>query len=173
MLIRLIYASTVREAMDLNAFNHLVKHAQHCNQLNDITGMLIFDGTYFLQGLEGEQALIDELYAKLLRDTQHHTIQLLSCNEERVRAWTNWTMGFVAPSPSNQALFLQYTKQVVFNPYNLSPETAETLLVQLSNNIHAVKKSDLSADTNYSKPESEKNKQEHGLLKRIKSFFNP
>jgi hypothetical protein len=135
MLIRLIYASTPRENVDLNACHLLLEKARLKNKQLDITGMLVFDGKFFMQGLEGKQAHIDDLYAKLLRDPRHHSVQLLSCREISTREWSNWTMGFAMPTPENEALFLKYSWQNFFNPYDLKPIAAEKLLVELANSI--------------------------------------
>ena len=53
MLIRLLYASTAQEGVDLNEFKRILSQAQTNNDQRDLTGMLAFNSKLFLQALEG------------------------------------------------------------------------------------------------------------------------
>ena len=51
MLIRLLYASTAQEGVDLNEFKRILSQAQTNNDQRDLPGMLAFNSKLFLQAL--------------------------------------------------------------------------------------------------------------------------
>ena len=105
MLIRLTYASTATDGVDLNKFKRILLQAQTNNQRRDLIGMLAFNSKIFLQALEGSHDQVNELYAKLIRDLRHNTVTVLGYKEIEERHWANWSMGFAAPNADNRALF--------------------------------------------------------------------
>ena len=132
MLIRLIYASTAQDGVDLNEFKRILLQAQTNNHRRDLTGMLAFNSKIFLQALEGARDQVNELYAKLIRDPRHHSVTMLGYKEIEERHWSSWSMGFAAPNADNRALFLKYSQQSVFNPYGMKAEATEKMLMELA-----------------------------------------
>ena len=132
MLIRLVYASTAQSGVDLNEFKRILLQAQTNNHRRDLTGMLAFNSKIFLQALEGSRDEINDLYARLMRDPRHKTVTLLNYKEIEERHWANWSMGFAAPNTDNRALFLKYSQQSVFNPYNMKADAVEKMLMELA-----------------------------------------
>lgn len=138
MLIRLVYASTAQSGVDLNEFKRILLQAQANNHRRDLTGMLAFNSKIFLQALEGSREQINDLYAKLLRDPRHTTVTLLNYKEIEERHWANWSMGFAAPNTDNRALFLKYSQQSIFNPYNMKADAVEKMLMELASTAIAL-----------------------------------
>ena len=131
MLVRLIYASTATEGVGMNEFKGILKQSQINNTTRDLTGVLAFNSKIFLQGLEGSREQVNELYSRLLRDTRHHTVEVLEFAEIEEREWAQWSMGFAAQSADNRALFLKYSGQSVFNPYAMHGSAVKKLLGEL------------------------------------------
>jgi hypothetical protein len=138
MLIRLVYASTAQSGVDLNEFKRILLQAQANNHRRDLTGMLAFNSKIFLQALEGSRDQINDLYAKLLRDPRHTSVTLLNYKEIEERHWANWSMGFAAPNTDNRALFLKYSQQSIFNPYNIKADAVEKMLMELASTAIAL-----------------------------------
>jgi Sensors of blue-light using FAD len=132
MMIRLIYASTATDGVDLNEFKRILSTAQNNNAQRDLTGMLIFNSKVFLQALEGSRESVNDLYTKLTKDPRHYNLVLLKMEYIQERKWSEWSMGFAAPSANNKALFLRHSTQSTFNPYGMQPDAAEKLLIELS-----------------------------------------
>jgi hypothetical protein len=132
MMIRLIYASTATDGVDLNEFKRILSTAQNNNGQRDLTGMLVFNSKVFLQGLEGSRESVNDLYAKLTKDPRHYNLVMLKMEYIQERKWAEWSMGFAAPSANNKALFLRHSTQSTFNPYGMSGDAAEKLLLELS-----------------------------------------
>lgn len=138
MLIRLTYASTAQDGVDLNEFKSILLQAQTNNQRRDLTGMLAFNSKIFLQALEGSRDQVNDLYARLMRDPRHNTVTLLGYREIEERHWSKWSMGFAAPNSDNRALFLKYSQQSIFNPYSMKADAIEKMLMELSNTTIAL-----------------------------------
>ncbi|MDB5931852.1 MAG: hypothetical protein JWR60_3559 [Polaromonas sp.] len=138
MLIRLIYASTAQDGVDLAEFKRILLQAQANNQQRDFTGMLAFNSKIFLQALEGSRDQVNALYGKLIRDPRHHTVTMLGYREIGERQWADWSMGFAAPKAENRTLFLKYSQQSIFNPYGMTAEAVEKMLIDLTQTVIAL-----------------------------------
>ena len=96
----LTYTSLARldlEAADLEAIH---RTARDTNALEGITGLLIFNGTHFLQIIEGVPNAIDDLVERLRRDPRHSGFEI---RDERVvdqRSFPDWSMELVRVSAS-------------------------------------------------------------------------
>ena len=96
----LTYTSLARldlEASDLEAIH---RTAREVNALEGITGLLIFNGTHFLQIVEGAPNAIDELLERLRRDQRHNGVEVRDEREVGERSFPDWSMELVRVSAS-------------------------------------------------------------------------
>ncbi|NJL94752.1 MAG: BLUF domain-containing protein [Anaerolineae bacterium] len=56
--------------------------------------MLLYQNGYFMQVLEGEEADVDTLYAKISQDPRHHHVLLVTKEPITERSFGEWSMGF-------------------------------------------------------------------------------
>jgi len=94
------YTSLARldlEAGDLEAIH---RTARDVNALEGITGLLIFNGTHFLQIIEGAPNAIDELIERLRRDRRHSGLEVRDERAIATRSFPDWTMEMVRVSAS-------------------------------------------------------------------------
>ena len=138
MLIRLIYASTAQPGVDLNEFKQILLQSQTNNNRRDLTGMLAFNSKIFLQVLEGARDVVNDLYGRLLRDQRHNAVTMVSYKEIEERKWAQWSMGFAPLKAENRALFLKYSNQSIFNPYGMTADATEKMLIELSSTTIAL-----------------------------------
>lgn len=89
-------------ALDLTADDVEAIHrtAREVNALEGITGLLIFNGTHFLQIVEGAPDAIDELVERLRRDPRHHGLEIRDQRSIEDRSFPDWTMELVKVSAS-------------------------------------------------------------------------
>lgn len=83
----------------------LLDWSQSYNAVHGITWLLLYSEGYFVQVLEGDEAAVTDLYARLQPDARHR--QLLTVRPGRgPRRFTQWSMGFglIAPPALEQAL---------------------------------------------------------------------
>ena len=106
----LTYTSLAR--LDLSAADiHDIHHtARHFNILDGITGLLAFDGTRFLQTVEGSAEGVDDLLERLRRDKRHSAIEVRDERFVEARSFPDWAMelvevhaGFLAAGPEIEA----------------------------------------------------------------------
>lgn len=135
MLIRLIYASTANDTVDIHEFKRILLQAQSNNIQRDFTGMLAFNSKIFLQALEGDRNQVNELYGRLMRDPRHHSLAVLKAGNIEERMWSQWSMGFAAPNADNRALFLKHSAQSTFNPYAMAADAVEKMLQELTKTV--------------------------------------
>ena len=64
------------------------------NASSGITGMLLYGNETFLQALEGEEQVVDDLYHKIAKDPRHNDIRLLYRRTIQARQYSDWCMGF-------------------------------------------------------------------------------
>jgi hypothetical protein len=74
VLFQIVYTSTASESLSRVDLMELLKHSVRRNTRAGITGLLLYyDGT-FMQTLEGEEAAVVSLFAKISRDPRHHHV---------------------------------------------------------------------------------------------------
>lgn len=89
------YTSLARldlEASDLEAIH---RTAREQNALDGITGLLVFNGTHFLQIIEGTEGAIEDLVAKLRRDPRHTGFEVRDQRKVDRRSFPGWSMELV------------------------------------------------------------------------------
>jgi hypothetical protein len=62
------------------------------NALVGVTGLLIFNGSRFLQIIEGPEQAIDALIERLRRDDRHSAFELRDSRFVACRAFPDWSM---------------------------------------------------------------------------------
>lgn len=93
-------AYTSLAALDLTASDLEAIHqtARELNALDGITGLLIFNGTHFLQIIEGSEDAINELVERLRRDVRHSGLEIRDEQRLTARAFPDWSMQMVRVS---------------------------------------------------------------------------
>lgn len=93
-MIQLSYISSAAHPMSTEALVALLQTCVNNNQRDGLTGMLLFANDTFLQTLEGEEAAVERVYAKILKDPRHDNIKPLSRRPIERRQYSDWSMGF-------------------------------------------------------------------------------
>ncbi len=93
-LIHCIYASVAAPDFEEHEIPELLEQSRADNEKADLTGMLLYvDGSFF-QVLEGRQAVVDTVYARIIRDDRHSRITLIIREPIARRNFAEWSMGF-------------------------------------------------------------------------------
>jgi blue light- and temperature-responsive anti-repressor len=88
----LVYKSRVHTDMSPSDLYQLVKAASLKNAARDISGVLLFDGDYFFQYLEGPSDAIKSLYEIIVRDKRHRHVVKLMEDHSPTRRFGVWSM---------------------------------------------------------------------------------
>ena len=89
-------------SLDLTArdLEDIHRSAVELNALDGITGLLVFNGTRFLQVIEGADSAIEDLLERLRRDRRHSGVEVRDERRVEARSFPDWSMELVRVSAS-------------------------------------------------------------------------
>lgn len=91
-LTSLTYTSLARFDLQPSDLEDIHRSARELNALDGITGLLIFNGTHFLQIIEGAHDVIDDLLARLRNDPRHGGLEVRDERKIKARSFPDWSM---------------------------------------------------------------------------------
>lgn len=86
------------------------------NRRNGLVGVLYFGDGCFFQCLQGEEAAVDALYARLESDNRHKDLKLLSRKQISALSFADWSMKYVPIEKDMTRLLVKGGFQK-FDPY--------------------------------------------------------
>ena len=131
MLIRLIYASRTAGTLSPVDVKDIVRSSQRNNGKLGMTGALMLSNGVFLQCLEGDHRVVNTLYHRILLDPRHREPAILSYAEIDQRLYGAWSMGLLTTTEAHRPIFLKYSVQAEFDPYELRPKALELLFADM------------------------------------------
>ncbi|MGR8932416.1 MAG: phosphate-starvation-inducible PsiE family protein [Gammaproteobacteria bacterium] len=93
-MIQLTYLSTPTRPMSNDDLVDILNTARLNNASLGVSGMLLFTGKEFIQVLEGEEKIIDDLVAQIKKDPRHKNFRIIERKPIAERQYSDWTMGF-------------------------------------------------------------------------------
>lgn len=96
----LTYTSLANLDLTADDLHAIHRSAREHNAIDGITGLLVFNGTHFLQIVEGAEPAIDELLARLRRDPRHGSLEVRDERQVEARSFPDWSMELVQVSAS-------------------------------------------------------------------------
>lgn len=127
-LVRLIYASKIKDGHGPNDIMKIVEVSEKNNQRKGITGALCFGPRHFLQCLEGNRDEINRLYNKIVTDGRHTDVALLYYSDICERVFGDWAMGYVLAEKSLHDIVFRFSGSRTFNPYDFTGTQAVRFL---------------------------------------------
>lgn len=94
------YTSLARLDLQSSDLEDIHRVARDRNALDGITGLLVFNGTHFLQIIEGSEAAIDDLIERLRGDPRHTGFEIRDQRKVDVRSFPDWSMELVRVNAS-------------------------------------------------------------------------
>ena len=102
-----------------------------------MVGGLLFGEGYFLQCLEGDARIVQNLYSKIETDTRHRDVTVLLQSTINMRTFGAWSMKYVPGEQRLQGLLRQWG-ETKFDPYQLSRDQIDTAVRFLRDEEDAV-----------------------------------
>ncbi|GAB2955910.1 BLUF domain-containing protein [Hymenobacter coalescens] len=90
----IVYQSSAVGVQTAAGLRFLLEQSRTNNARLGITGLLLYGNDSFLQVLEGEEAAVHHIYAKIQVDQRHTRVFTLADGPIRARVFSNWSMGF-------------------------------------------------------------------------------
>lgn len=94
MLFELIYRSEADADVSDDDLLNILSTARSFNAKNQLTGCLLYNKHCFVQVLEGEFTILNEIYERIKKDNRHHNVIMLHMKEIEERSYPDWTMAF-------------------------------------------------------------------------------
>ena len=103
MTYQIIYSSESATPMQIEDLEEILEHARRNNSRSGITGALVYVDGVFLQILEGDTKVVQELMAKISRDVRHETVTVLKQGEIPAAIFPDWKMAYVSATSQQVA----------------------------------------------------------------------
>lgn len=138
-LVSLVYVSYASRPMTDAELRDLLHVCRENNRKLQLTGMLLYRSGFFIQALEGEENVVDSLYAKIKDDPRHHHVVTVCKDSIHKRTFGQWEMGFNKVSDAvwsqldGYSPFLQEPVPSYFTQY---PDRAHKLLASFHDQIY-------------------------------------
>ena len=104
MLYFIVYSSHSKKKFTIQELSDLWKKSVKNNISLGITGILIHLNERFIQLLEGEKTIVEELYGKIVKDERHNDVTKLLKGTLKNRNYENWQMGYHSYVDNNSIL---------------------------------------------------------------------
>jgi len=90
----LVYSSTTDHDWTQDELVGLLEWSRGWNLDSGVTGLLLYRDCAFMQFLEGDEATVRELFARISADRRHQDVDLMWSNETERRRFADWSMAF-------------------------------------------------------------------------------
>lgn len=134
-MVRLMYVSKVEEDFDPSELDDILRDARERNTREDMTGLLFFTTSHFVQYIEGDSKAVNELYRDLMSDTRHTDLSLLVYGSIDKRMFASWKMAYIAPGDIEQEILEKHSIGPSFDPYSITESMATAMLMLLTKHL--------------------------------------
>lgn len=93
-MFQLIYVSQATSSIQLDEIENILEASRANNQVEQVTGMLMYKDRLFVQILEGEKDHVFSVYNRVKDDSRHQGVQIIEELEVPKRQFDQWIMGF-------------------------------------------------------------------------------
>ena len=114
----MVEPSATQQGVDPGIARILAKSRKNNAKL-DVVGGLLFGEGYFLQCLEGDASVVQNLYSKIETDPRHRDVTVLLQSSISTRTFGAWSMRYVPGEQRLQGL-LRHWGVTRFDPYQLT-----------------------------------------------------
>ena len=135
MLIQLTYASRAARPLGPADVKDILGASRRNNTRLGVTGALCLHSGVFLQVLEGDRTVVNDLYHRILRDDRHQSPAVLDLQEVPHRRFGTWSMGLLSATDENRQLFLKYSSTAEFDPYRMGAAALRGLFDEALQNV--------------------------------------
>jgi hypothetical protein len=127
-LTSLTYTSLARLDLQSSDLEDIHRTARELNALDGVTGLLVFNGTHFLQIIEGAHHAISDLVERLRRDPRHTGLEIRDERKIRSRSFPDWSMELVRVKAS----YFQARETIVDRLPETVPEVIKLRLLRMT-----------------------------------------
>lgn len=130
-LTRLIYASK-HKGLSPDVVDRILQKSRANNVRDNITGALIVHEKSFMQLIEGSRLEIARCFMRIMQDSSHYDVQVISCGDVAQRLFQEWSMHLIRASRIKEEILSGYKINGAFDPSMMSEFAIEDLCRTLS-----------------------------------------
>ncbi|RZK32349.1 MAG: BLUF domain-containing protein [Hymenobacter sp.] len=131
MLHHIIYLSKASQPLSDEQLIALLTQAREANARANITGALVYGDGQFMQIIEGPEATLAMLYAKLLQDGRHGQVFKFADKPIAQRSFADWSMAFRPLSPEQFTQLAGYLTPEELNLQAPGLSATDDMLLQM------------------------------------------
>ena len=134
----LVYTSIASRKMSDDDLKVLLKTIRKNNEIRQVTGILLYLDPFFIQVLEGEEVIVNNLFTRIKQDSRHNKVSLIYKKPIEVRYFSNWTMGFSKITYENVSTmegFSDFLQRPTVEFFSNSPSKVDELLYKFKHEI--------------------------------------
>ncbi|MGB0682600.1 MAG: BLUF domain-containing protein [Magnetovibrionaceae bacterium] len=131
---RLIYTSQARPDFSEDDLHDILSEARRNNIRRGITGVLLFDGTTFLQVLEGPEDFVLALADTINRDPRSAPISRLYSGQASERVLTSWSMAYLSLEQADSDHLISRLASNISEAPDRVPDLLDAITRELRNN---------------------------------------
>ena len=129
----IVYVSYASHKMTAEELKEILEVARDKNKELNVTGMLLYRDGFFIQALEGEEKVVDDLFNDIATDERHKNVLVVYKNHVTTRTFTDWSMGFNKLEDHHLEDLDGYNGMLNANFFAEKPGRAVTLLESFRN----------------------------------------
>lgn len=139
MLYHLLYISETKDNSSFD-MDSIVQNSKVYNKKHHITGALWFNGTTFVQMLEGDRKELTTVLARIMRSDAHHKFELVFFEPATERIFSDWSMAYYHASKDEQDIVKKFSIGDTFNPREMSADSLITFMryLEMARHVSAV-----------------------------------
>jgi hypothetical protein len=124
----IVYHSTGSPDLTAKDISSILENAREFNKINGITGCLIYHNHMFIQALEGDRTIIEELYLHVKKDKRHSDVKPLYQDFISERKFNIWNMAFIDLTPDHDNIMERELFETNFIAYCELVDKSDELL---------------------------------------------
>ena len=128
MLVSLLYVSQPTGPVTTSVTSTILRSSTINNKAANISGVLCQGTGLYMQVLEGERPVVNDMFYRIVADSRHRNIELLSMEEITNRKFDQWSMALVHLNANDPMVKMNHPE---FNPYACTAKDAMNILDEL------------------------------------------
>jgi hypothetical protein len=129
----LVYVSQTSHVLHEIDLLTILSESRANNKKKEITGMLLYLQERFIQVLEGDETVVNELYEEIRKDPRHKKVTHILEGNSAHRLFKGWSMGFKKISESDFTKMSGFTDIEKF--FSVPPTDSEGSAVMIFLNL--------------------------------------
>lgn len=134
-MFELVYNSIANPNLTAEDITNILNTSRDFNSKNSVTGCLLYHNNQFLQILEGDKKVVQDLYISIKRDKRHSNVNLLAEGGKKERMFSGWSMAFQELNSDAGAENSFQSNIIVFSELTDRPTQAVDLFWTIAKNI--------------------------------------